>query len=133
MRTRESELSAAGARLVFVGTGLPAMAADFARQHAGDHAVLSDVHKKAFAAAGMRRGLFTILHWRLLGNSWRAFRAGFRQSRVQGDPFQQGGVLVFANNGALLHQEVDAVGGDELDVAAIVRAVRAARPAAAAP
>ncbi|MGB3965088.1 MAG: peroxiredoxin-like family protein [Planctomycetota bacterium] len=126
MRTRETELAAVGARLVFVGTGLPAMAADFARTHAGPHPVLSDPAKKAFRAAGARRSVFTVLHWRMLGNLWRALRGGFRQGRVQGDPWQAGGVLVLDRNGALLHQELDRSSGDALDLDAIVRAVRSA-------
>ena len=118
---------AAGARLVFVGTGLPLMAADFARQHAGPWPVLSDVKKRAFAAAGMRRGLFTVLHWRMLGNALRSLRSGFRQGKVQGDPLQQGGVLVLDARGRLLHEQFDAAGGDVLDLAAIVAAAIAAQ------
>ncbi len=126
MRTHEPALTAAGARLVFVGTGLPAMAADFARTHAGGHAVLSDPQRRAFAAAGMRRTLWSTLHWRLLANAWRALRAGFRQTKVQGDPWQQGGVLVFDARGVVRHQEVDGAAGDVLDVAAVLAAARAA-------
>ena len=99
------------------------MAADFARQHAGPWTVLSDAKKRAFAAAGMRRGLFTVLHWRTFRNAWRAFRNGFRQGKVQGDPLQQGGVLVVDGRGRLLHEQFDAAGGDALDLAAIVAAV----------
>lgn len=123
MRTREQELAAAGARLVFVSTGTPAMAMDFATTHAGGHQVLCDVGRKAFAAAGMKRSLRTTLHWRMAANLWRALRAGFRQGRVQGDPWQQGGVLVFGRRGEVVYEQVDRVGGDELDVAAVLQAV----------
>lgn len=126
MRTREAELEAAGARLVFVSTGSPAMAADFTRTHGGGHQVLCDPQGKAFAAAGMTRSWWSTLHWRLFANLARAWRRGFRQDRVQGDPWQQGGVLVFGPSGQLLHQEVDAVVGQPLDVDAVVAAVRAA-------
>lgn len=124
MRTREQELATAGARLVFVGTGLPAMAADFAATRAGPHLVLCDPQRRAFTAAGMKRSLGRTLHWRLLANLWRALRSGFRQGRLQGDPWQHGGVLVVDAAGRLRHQQVDAVVGDPLDVAAIVAAVR---------
>ena len=120
MRRRDQDLAAAAARLVFVGTGTPAMAADFARQHAGPHPVLSDVARRAFQAAGMRRTWRSTLHWRLVANAWRALRRGHRQGRVQGDPWQQGGVLVFAADGQILHQQYDAVGGDEIDLDAVV-------------
>ena len=126
MRTREHELVAAGARLVFVGTGAPAMAADFARIHAGPHAVLSDPQRRVFAAAGMTRSLRASLHWRLLANAWRAWRGGHRQGRVQGDPWQQGGVLVYDATGVLRYEQADAVGGDPLDLDRIVATARAA-------
>jgi peroxiredoxin len=126
VRAHESALSAAGARLVFVSTGAPAMAADFANQHAGGHAVLSDAGRIAFTAAGMRRSLWSTLRWRTVRNAWRAFRRGHRQGRLQGDAWQQGGVVVFDARGRVLHHAVDQAGGDELDVEAILAAVRTA-------
>ncbi len=124
MRRRDQELAAVGAKVVFVGTGTPAMANDFATSWAGEHVVLSDQDRKTFFAAGMRRGLGATLHWRLFRNAWRAFRAGFRQTKVQGDPWQQGGVLVIEPGGALLHQQHDRVGGDPIDLDAVVAAAR---------
>ena len=96
------------------------MAADFARTHAGSFPVLSDVKKRAYAAAGMKRSPWAMLHPRLLANAWRALRRGFRQGRVQGDAFQQGGVLVFGSDGSVLHRAIDAATGDALDLGAIV-------------
>jgi peroxiredoxin len=124
LRARDSELEAAGARLVFVGTGTPAMAADFARAHAGPHPVLSDTARASFQAAGMRRSPWSFLHWRFLRNVVRAFRRGFRQTKVQGDPWQQGGVLVFDAQGRLRHEQADRAGGDPLDLDAVFTAVR---------
>lgn len=124
MRQREREIEAAGAKLVFVGTGTPAMAADFAKTHAGTHPVLSDTERATFAAAGMRRSLWATLHWRLLANAWRALRSGFRQTRVQGDAWQQGGVVVLDGARAVVHRQIDRAGGDVLDLDAVVRAAR---------
>jgi len=126
LRQREREIEAAGARLVFVGTGTPAMAADFAKVHAGPHPVLSDTQRATFAAAGMRRSLWATLHWRLVKNAWRALRSGFRQTSVQGDPWQQGGVVVLDAGGALVHRQIDRAGGDPLDLDAVVGVVRSA-------
>jgi len=133
LRRHEAELQAAGARLLFVGTGTPAMAADFAAGHAGPHPVFSDVQRRSFDAAGMRRSPWATLHWRLLKNLWRALRAGFRQTKVQGDAWQQGGVQVFAADGRLLHGEADRAGGDELDVAALLHAATTAHTDRVAP
>ncbi len=123
MRHLEPLLAANAARLVFIGTGLPAMAGDFARVHAGPHAVLCDPTRRAFAAAGMRRSWSATLHWRLLQNAVRALRQGFRQGRVQGDAWQQGGVLVVDAASRLLHHAVDRVGGDLLDLDAVAAAI----------
>lgn len=125
MRGHAEEFAAAGARLLFVGTGLPAMAADFAREHVPGHVVLADPQRRTFAVAGMRRSPFTTLHWRLAKNLWRALRSGFRQGRVQGDAWQQGGVLVCDARGAVLHRQVDRAVGDPIDVDALRAAVRA--------
>lgn len=124
MRGRQAELAAANAQLLFVGTGLPGMAADFARTHGGPFPVLSDVAKSTYKAAGMKRSLLSTLHPRMLRNVWRAFRMGFRQGRVQGDPYQQGGVVVFDRTGRLLHHQIDTAAGDPLDLAAVVAAAR---------
>jgi hypothetical protein len=116
-------MAAAGARLVLVGSGTPAMAREFAARHAAGALVWSDPQRAAFAAAGMRRTLGASLHWRLLKNAWRALRQGFRQGGLGGDPWQQGGVLVFAADGSLRFAAADAVGGDPLPIAAVLAAL----------
>lgn len=126
MRPHHEALAARGARLLFVGTGLPAMAAAFAREHAGDVPVFCDPARRTFRAAGMRRSLWATLHWRLVANLVRALRRGFRQSSVQGDAWQQGGVVVLDAGGRIVHRQIDRAGGDPLDV----DAVRAALPGA---
>ena len=45
---------------------------------------------------------------------------GFRQGRVQGDAWQQGGLLLLDADGRVLHRQVDRAGGDPLDVAAVL-------------
>ena len=124
MRAREQELLATGARLLFVGTGSPAMAADFHRTHASPHQVCSDVSRRSYRVAAMRRSPWSFLHWRFLRNVVRAFRSGFRQTKVLGDPWQLGGVLVFDSHGILQHRQIDAVAGDTIDLDAVVAALR---------
>ena len=126
MRAHENEIAAAGAAIVFVGTGTPAMAADFAREQAGAHSVLSDAGRALFAAAGMRRGRWRMLRPSLLMNLLRALRRGFRQGRVQGDAWQLGGVIVIDRERRIVHVQRDAVAGAPLDFAAVVAAVHTA-------
>ena len=54
-----------------------------------------------------------------------ALRRGFKQTRVQGDPLQQGGALVFGPDGELRYQSQDRAGGEMLDVAALLQAMAA--------
>ena len=87
--------------------------------------MFSDAARATYRAAGMRTGLFATLHWRVFANAWRAFRNGFRQTKVEGSALQQGGVVVFGAQGQVLYLEADAAGGDELDLDAVLAAVRA--------
>ena len=122
MRARQSEFDARGARLVYVSTGTPAMAADFAAKEGLGASVLSDQGRQAFAAARMKRSLWNLLRPRFFVNLLRALRRGHKQTGVKGDPWQQGGVLVFARDGRLLHQQLDGAAGDLLDVDAVLAA-----------
>ena len=124
MRARQPDLDAAGATICYVSTGTPAMAADFAAKEGLGAAVLSDQGRQAFAAARMKRSIWNLLRPRFVGNLLRALRRGHKQTGVQGDPWQQGGVLVFARDGRLLHQQLDGAAGDLLDVDAVLAAAR---------
>jgi hypothetical protein len=119
----EELLATFGARLVFVGSGSPEMAADFVASFSISSPVLVDETCEAFQAAGMRRSMFATLHWRTVLNAVRAWRRGFRQGRVAGSPWQQGGVVVFDRSGEICHLEVDRAGGDEFDTVALMESV----------
>ena len=123
VRSHRAAIERKGATILFVGNGLPAMAREFAAQHADGIPVLSDPGKKAFALAGMRRGLSTVVRPSMLANAWRAFRSGHRQTKVQGDPWQQGGALALGADGVVLHAQRDSAAGDAIDWARVVAAV----------
>lgn len=123
MRGAEQQLAERGAELVFVGPVEPTSAAAFRREHGLAAPVLSDAAGEAFAVAEMRRGIRPMLSLRAVTNGLRALRAGFRQRKVEGNPWQQGGVLVFAADGRLLAQQRDVGVGDLLDVAAALRSL----------
>ena len=123
MRALEPGLRASGCGLLFVGNGSPAQATAFAENHARGWPVLTDPTRRVFAAAGMRRSLWATLHPRLLVNLLRALRSGFRQRRVEGDAWQQGGVLLFDGAGRVVHAQADRAGGDPLDLQALAAAI----------
>ena len=116
MRDLDRELQRGAVRLVTIGPGTAAMAARFRGEHELRWPSLTDPDGGCFRSAGMRRGLRSLLRLRAVGNGLRALRAGHRQSKVQGDPWQQGGALAFSASGALLHVARDAGVGDLLDV-----------------
>jgi hypothetical protein len=60
----------------------------------------------------------------------RATKAGFRQGKTQGDPWQQGGVLVVRRGGALEWGYASATAGDHPPLDAVFEAAtRAAQGA----
>lgn len=100
---------ARGARVVAIGNGTPAMARDFVQQFGLELEVFTDPSRASYRAAGLKRnfgiGLAT------LRKAVGTMRGGFRQGRVQGDPWQQGGVLVLAADGQVMFEHVDAGAG----------------------
>src|SRR5690606_34517699 len=112
LRGRLSELHARGAELAVVGNGTPAQAARFVRERAPDVTVLVDPGLKAYEAAGLKRSVGALLRPSVLGNAWRALRAGHGQGLTQGDPWQQGGVLVVGQGGDLRYAYVSQAPGD---------------------
>ena len=125
LREQEATLQVRQIGVVCVGSGTHDMARDFVEAHNVDVPVFTDRSCAVFAKASMRRGWFATLRPRTLLNSWRAFRAGFRQSRVQGSALQQGGMLLFDEHGTQVGRWCDRAAGDTLSLPAVLTAVDA--------
>ncbi len=106
---------------MFVGNGTPAMAQAFAEQFSVSAPLFTDPSRKAFAAAGMKRRFG--LGLKTLRGSRRAMQQGHRQTRTQGDPWQQGGVLVLDGGGAELHRQNADEAGTEIRIPEILDAL----------
>jgi peroxiredoxin len=113
---RKAEFERRAARVVLVGPGAPDKAARFALRHGCGFSVFTDPTLGVQQRAGLRRGLGSMLRLRAIVNFVRALRAGFRQTAVEGDAWQQGGAVVFDRDGRLRHAQVDRVAGDPLDL-----------------
>jgi hypothetical protein len=113
---RKAEFAAQNIRVVFVGPSQPAHAAVLDQQFGCGLPVLSDPERRAFAALHLRRSLWAVLHPQVIRNALRAVRAGFRQERVQGDPWQQGGAARFDQHGKLQTVLLDDAAGQPLDL-----------------
>lgn len=112
MRDVEGRIRDLGADLVVVGNGRPEHAADFRREQHLDFPLLVDPEMRAYQAAGLKRGITDAVNLRMLRHGVRALRKGFRQTRLQGDPWQLGGVFVITPSGQLLYTQVSREAGD---------------------
>ena len=113
-RSRAAEFEGAGARLVIVGNGWPAMAKAFA-EHAGlppSVTLVTDPSLKSYVEAGLKRSALLTLGPRGWLPYLKTIRKGFRQGRVAGDPWQQGGAVVMAPSGEVLYRFVSTMPAD---------------------
>ena len=60
----------------------------------------------------------------MLSSGLRAYRAGHRQAKVQGDPLQQGGVFVITPAGHEIYAQRSQTAGDHADLSEVVDALR---------
>jgi len=112
--------------VAIVGSGFPAMAKAFAERMGlpTDLPVLSDPKREAYQLAGFTRSIRSTLSVRGLVNYLRAKRKGFRQGRLAGDPWQQGGTLVVAPSGEVLFEYRSEGPGDHAAPERLVAALR---------
>lgn len=123
MRARLDQIREAGAQLVLVGNGTPQQAAAFQRRYAPDVAVYTDPSLESYRALGLRRSLAATLS---IGSGLAALRAhlrGNRQGRLQGDPWQQGGLCLVAAGGQLLHVQRNRDAGERPYLDAVLAAL----------
>jgi peroxiredoxin len=123
LRDEVSEIHSRGAELVVIGNGAPHFAAAFREDQSLDGPLLIDPELRAYRAAGLRRGYLEFLSPRMLINAIRALRSGYRQSGVQGDPWQLGGVFVIRPGGELAYRYVSREAGDHAPVNEILDAL----------
>ena len=119
-------IRAEGAELSFVGPGNRHFAKGFAEEFHLDEPVYVDTKREAYQALDLKRGmlrtLFSPATWRA---GLRAMRAGFRQGRTQGDPWQLGGVLVVRPGGQVAYFHRSQSAGDHAPADDVVRALSA--------
>ena len=126
MRGVIQDIRSLGAELVVVGSGKPFHAAAFRDDQEIDFPLLVDPDLVAYEAAGLRRGVAATLNWKMARNAFRAFRSGFRQTSVQGDPWQLGGTFVLLPGGDCAFAHVSSEAGDHPEVNAVLSALRGA-------
>ena len=118
-RQRIAELVAqAGARptldlsILVVGNGTSIMAADFVETHEIEVPVFTDPSRKIYQELGMKR-MFGI-NWKSVKQGISAYKEGHRQTAIQGDVWQQGGIAVFNAEGQITYVFADEEAGSAI-------------------
>ncbi len=125
MRESLPRIRAAGAEVALVGQGTPEMAADARRETAWEGTILVDAEGAAYGAAGMgKTSLLGLLRPRLFAEARKARRQGHRQTRVAGNAWRLGGVVVVAPGGRILFARADEHVEDDLPVDEVLRCLR---------
>lgn len=119
-----------GAELVIVGNGKPFFAAAFKEDMEIDCPLYCDTKLNTYKAAGLKRSMWLTIGPPAWGNAWRAFRSGFRQSSLKGDPWQEGGVFVITPDGKAPYRFVSNAAGDHPPNNEVLAALRSAVKAA---
>jgi hypothetical protein len=125
-RSRQDELKRLGVTLAFIGNGTPAMLEDFKRSLSLDAPAFTDPSRRTYATLGFKRGVFSALSPSVFAAAARAKRAGFDQSKTQGDPWQQGGVLVLRAGGKPEYAFASETAGHHPPVDEVIEAARRA-------
>jgi NAD(P)-dependent dehydrogenase (short-subunit alcohol dehydrogenase family) len=128
LRDRTSDIRQRGAELVIVGNGAANFAAAFREDFSLDGPLLIDPELRAYRAAGLRRGRAELLSPRLPLNALRALASGSRQTRVEGDPWQLGGVFVIRPDGALTYRHASREAGDHAPIDDVLTALDPGAP-----
>jgi len=115
--------------LVFIGSGNALMATDFREELKLEVPVWVDPKRVTYQHLGFKRQFSLLFDPRVWLHGVRAARAGFRQKATQGDPWQQGGVMVVKKGGELVYGFASATAGDHPDLDVVMRHARAAASA----
>jgi peroxiredoxin len=125
-------LEALGVKVVLIGNGAPHFIDGFiARNGIGPQVeVVTDPSLEVFRLAGMERSRASTYGPRAAYNAGRAMLRGCRQTAIEGDVLQQGGVVVIDPSGEVAYVHRDRALGDHPPTAEILEAARAVASAA---
>jgi len=121
----KEKLDEAGIPLVAIGSGSPEGARHFIEKlhFTGEMFVNQDL--SAYRAFKLERGFWKTLGPASLIRGIQAMREGFRQGRMDGDNWQQGGIFVMGPGNKLIFQHRNKFAGDHADLNAVLAAVAA--------
>jgi peroxiredoxin len=126
LRTVQERIREAGAEIIVVGSGTPQQAGHFIEDHCAHMPVYADPSTSVYDALNATRGAWSTFKPSALKAGIRAFRAGFRQTKRQGSPLQQGGVFVIMPDGSIPYAYRSTAAGDHPAPVAVAEAVEQA-------
>jgi hypothetical protein len=122
---RLDEIHGAGAELAFVGNGRPDQAAAFASHEVPGCTVLTDPSRQTYKAMGMIRGVLPTLGPGSAAAAVGAALRGHRQTTLEGDPWQQGGLVLVGRDSRILFLQRNRSAGDRPDLEGALAALSA--------
>jgi hypothetical protein len=117
------KIHAAGAELFVIGNGTPNFIQGFRENTKYDGPLYTDPSLEVYKAAQLKRGVTRVLNLKAAISSAKSLARGNRQGLMQGDAWQQGGVLVIAPSGDVRWHHASDHPGDNASVDQITRAL----------
>jgi peroxiredoxin len=121
LRDVSEEIRRRGADLVVVGNGGVEQARAFRDARGLPFALYTDPSLESYQRAELQHGVTSSLSPRVVLHALNAFGQGYRQTSIQGDPLQQGGVFVIARGGRVLFEYASRRAGDHPDNRNVLR------------
>ena len=126
LMSHQDAIERTGATMAAIGNGTPDMARAFVAQFEVRFPVFTDPERNSYRLAGMKRSFGLGIN--SFRQARRALAAGHRQGFTAGDPWQQGGILIVAQGGAVCWRHVNSDAGDNVDGEHVLAALTAALP-----
>lgn len=124
MRAKTDEIEAAGGQLVIVGNGAPEFAASFKKKFKINSPLYVDPSLASYQAAGLKRTKLGTIGPRNWLPALKALFTGNLQGKVQGDPYQQGGVFVIMPDSSVVYSHISKRASDRPKVDKVIKALR---------
>lgn len=112
-----------GAELYVIGNGTPSFIEGFRAHTKYDGPLYTDPSLEVYKTAQLKRGVTRVLNLKAVMSTVKSLGRGNRQGRTQGDPWQQGGVLVIEPGGEVKWQHASDHPGDNASADQILRAL----------
>ena len=109
--------------MIVIGNGAVPFLDEFASSYPSSIRFLTDPKRMAYRALSLKRGMGGARALGMLSSGLRAYRAGHRQAKVQGDPMQQGGVFVITPTEEIIYAQRSETGGDHADLSGVIGAL----------